>query len=468
MKNREHFEGRTPRTREEEADQALRHTVVTPAVAWGLVLFFGCTIFLVPVVQQGTEIRLHLANRPADPPGKTAAVSRLLPPYKEVFRFLTGFQKFQAIRTPGDVWRCLPRPQQIRDYENALEEASVVSAWIRPRLQYLLTGLLGAGNEQAYCGRDGWLMYRPEVDYLTGPGFLDPATLRRRAMEGKDGAPPVQPDPVKAIVQFHRQLSERGIVLVVLPVPVKPMIHPEKLSGRYTGPPEPLQNPSYSRFQEALRHTGVLLCDLAPGLAEARRCTGQPQYLEADTHWTPLAMEWAAQELARFIQMHVPLPQRPLVSYVRRAVEVDNLGDIAVMLQLPPNQRLFRRQRVRVVQIRTPTGEPWQPQGDAEILLLGDSFSNIYSLPGMGWGESAGFAEHLSAALHRPLDCIALNAGGSYAARQRLFQELARGRDRLAGKRLVIYEFAMRDLLVGDWKLLDLPHPRTRKVQCAQ
>jgi alginate O-acetyltransferase complex protein AlgJ len=37
---------------------------------------------------------------------------------------------------------------------------------------------------------------------------------------------------------------------------------------------------------------------------------------------------------------------------------------------------------------------------------------------------------------------------------------LARGNDRLAGKKLVIYEFAVRDLSGGDWKLLDLPTPK--------
>jgi hypothetical protein len=37
-----------------------------------------------------------------------------------------------------------------------------------------------------------------------------------------------------------------------------------------------------------------------------------------------------------------------------------------------------------------------------------------------------------------------------------LSNELARGRDRLAGKKLVIWEFAARELSFGNWKLLDL------------
>jgi alginate O-acetyltransferase complex protein AlgJ len=145
------------------------------------------------------------------------------------------------------------------------------------------------------------------------------------------------------------------------------------------------------------------------------------------------------------------------VAYQRRTVEVRQLGDIATMLKLPPGQQIYAPQRVEVKQVLTPSGGLWQPEPDAEILLLGDSFSNIYSLSGLGWGEAGGFAEQLSFALRRPLDCILVNAGGSYSTRQRLCQQMARGKDRLAGKRLVIWQFAMRDLLVGDWKLLDLP-----------
>ena len=37
-----------------------------------------------------------------------------------------------------------------------------------------------------------------------------------------------------------------------------------------------------------------------------------------------------------------------------------------------------------------------------------------------------------------------------------LARELARGRDRLAGKKLVVWEFATRELAFGDWKLIEL------------
>src|SRR5438270_13304994 len=48
------------------------------------------------------------------------------------------------------------------------------------------------------------------------------------------------------------------------------------------------------------------------------------------------------------------------------------------------------------------------------------------------------------------------NSDGASATREILSHELARGRDRLAGKILVIWQFATRELAFGNWKLLDM------------
>jgi alginate O-acetyltransferase complex protein AlgJ len=74
----------------------------------------------------------------------------------------------------------------------------------------------------------------------------------------------------------------------------------------------------------------------------------------------------------------------------------------------------------------------------------------------MGWGDSAGLIEQLSFELQRPMDRIVRNDNGAFATRERLARELARGHDRLAGKRVVVYQFAARELAFGDWKLVDL------------
>jgi alginate O-acetyltransferase complex protein AlgJ len=269
-------------------------------------------------------------------------------------------------------------------------------------------------------------------------------------------AAPIEPDPRSAILDLKRQLDRRKIALLIVPTPIKAMIQPEKLSRGYSGRQNVLQNPSYERFKEEIEREGVLVFDPAPILMAAKARGGQPQYLATDTHWRPEAMELAAESLKAFIMERVPLPVVPSPGYRVERSPITQLGDLAVMLGLPADQRVFPREAVSIRRILGAGGGSWQPEKTADVLVLGDSFSNVYSLGAMGWGEGGGLIEQLSYALGRPLDRITRNDNGSHATREFLAAELAKGRDRLAGKRLVIYQFAVRELAVGNWKRIDL------------
>ncbi|MBN2369962.1 MAG: hypothetical protein JXO72_05695 [Vicinamibacteria bacterium] len=346
------------------------------------------------------------------------------------------------------------------DFEDALEERSIVAAAALPGVQWALTRLLGAGNAQVVVGRKGWLYFRPAVDYLTGPGFLDPRVLDRRTAGGKAWAPPPRPNPLPAIADFAAQLAERGIGLVVIVTPVKAALHPEGLAPVLSRDVLPIENPSFAPFLDKLADLEIPAFSPAERLARTIRAKSWPQFLRTDTHWTPQAMEDAAENLVRFLARHVPLPGRNPVFYSRREVGVQGRGDLTKLLRLPDGERLFGSESVLIRPVMGPGNAPWTPDPNADVLVLGDSFTNIYSQSELGWGECAGFAEQLSYFLHRPVDKVAVNAGGPAAARERLVSMAAGGEDRLAGKRLVILQFSARELASGDWKLVDLSPAR--------
>jgi len=152
----------------------------------------------------------------------------------------------------------------------------------------------------------------------------------------------------------------------------------------------------------------------------------------------------------------VKLPPAPLQKYKTESVDVTNLGDVVVMLKLPDGQTIYRKQTVTIRQVLTAGGEFWRPDKGADVLLLGDSFTNVYSLEPLGWGSAAGLAEHLGLAMRRGVDRISRNDSGAHATREMLSLSLAKGRDRLAGKRVVIWQFAARELAIGDWKPVDM------------
>jgi len=356
-----------------------------------------------------------------------------------------------------DLFRRAPTAENLRQLEKGIEDASYAKAWVQPRLQLALTRLGRVGNKLAVVGEGGWLYYTPGVAHVGGPGFLERSVQRSREKDALDaGQEPIHADPVPAILAFQRALGKRGIRLVLLPMPDKAALEPGPLHG-HSGRGAPAHNVDYERFLGQLREAGVAVLD-------ARRSVGQEAterlFLTQDTHFAPGYMERIARDLAALVSdLHVlpPLAEPPALHAVSQPAS--RVGDLVDMLKLTDDQQLFQPQRVLVHQVQDASGTPWEPDAAGDVLLLGDSFTNIFTLEGMGWGSASGLAPHLALALGRPLDVIAQNDSGAFATRQALSRELAAGQDRLAGKRVVIWEFASRELSVGDWKPLDFPTP---------
>lgn len=433
------------RSREEIARIEVGHTTVDATTVRVLVAGFLLAIAIVPLVEVvGARVGAERA-------ASTWAQLSGLP--AEVRAHVQGMVPVAA---DAGAWRRTVLANRrvlaaLTAFERGLEEESLLGRSLRPLAQVVMTRWLGVGNERVYRGRDGWLFFRSDVEYVTGRGFLDPSQMRRRVAAASEWVDPPQPDPRRAIVQFKKDLDARGITLIVVPTPLKPGIHPERLAGRYEQGEGVLQNPSHQTFVQALQHDGVLVFDPSSALA-AERAAG-PQYLVTDTHWRPEAMELVAERLATFVAERVELPGAPPPGYRVERVEISSAGDTARMLDLPEPSALFPRESVWVRRVLQRDGGPWRPSREADVLVLGDSFANIYALESLGWGTAAGLVEQLSYALRRPVDRIVQNDEGAFATRAMLLRDPAR----LEGKRVVIYQFAVRELASGDWKLLPLP-----------
>ncbi len=421
----------------------IEHTTVSAFVVRLLMVFFLAAIAMVPIA----EVAVARVR-----PDESIAVA-----WTHLSNIPDEVRSYLARAAGSSAWQRLVSTNRIAltglsGFELALENESFIARTLRPPAQLLMTGWLGAGNERVYPGRDGWVFYRQDVEYITGPGFLDPAQIRRRVDEAPEWTDPPEPDPREAILQFKRDLEARGITLVVMPAPIKPGVHPERLARRYTGVTGVLENPSYRAFVDDLTRNGVLVFDPSPALAAARG--SGPQYLATDTHWRPETMESVAGLAGDFVLAHAALPAMADPEYRIERVEVRSRGDIARMLDLPNDAALFPPEAVWLRRVLQPDGSAWRSSREADVLLLGDSFSNIYSLESMGWGTSAGFAEQLSYSLRRPVDRLTQNDQGAFATRAML----QRDPGRLDRKRVVIYQFAVRELADGDWKVLPINH----------
>jgi alginate O-acetyltransferase complex protein AlgJ len=401
---------------EERSQHELATTDVSPRVARVMSLAFVALVAAVPLAQAAIELQTQ------------------------------GW--VQAL----DVFTRPPSRTSLHAFEEELSDRSIVKRAVQPRLQETLTAVARVGNDRAVPGAAGWLFYQPGIDYVSGPGFLDPGLLRLRAarMLDRDRIADAQPDPRVALRALQDDLSRAGIRLMLVPVPDKAALEGRRLSAALQRAGREAVNPDWPAFVSTMRETGIEVFDVPRPSGEG------PSFLEQDTHWTPGYMQSVARALARTVGPQLP-PSPSMTPWRTEPATASRVGDLVDMLRLPSGQRLYAPQRVQIERVVTQTGERWTPRTDADVLLLGDSFTNVYSDPAMGWGDSAGFAEHLSLALDRPMDVLAENGGGAAALRR----SLARpdNRSRLARKRMVIYQFAMRDLAGQHWPVVALDVP---------
>jgi alginate O-acetyltransferase complex protein AlgJ len=221
------------------------------------------------------------------------------------------------------------------------------------------------------------------------------------------------------------------------------------------GPIPVLNNAGYAEFYRDLTQYGIDVLNVWPASVK----TGEIRYLVQDTHWTPEYMESVAEIVAAHVRQFggqesasLPAPFRVIEQRVSR------VGDLVDMLKLTSTQKLYTPQTVttrRIIDERT--GKDVEADSNSDILLIGDSFTNVYSQAELGWGEGAGFAEQLAYRLGRRVDLISLNGGGAWRARS----ELARTENaqRLGRKKVIVYQFAIRNLAGENWKVVPMVTP---------
>ncbi len=419
---------------EEESQAELNSTEVRPGVArllsWGFVLL----LLGVPLSQFALE--LARGQRPA------------------------VFQIFEA--PLGGRWADLTDRRYLAAYETALEKSSPVRSWVQANLQEKMTRFLRVGNHKVVIGRNAWLFYQPGIDYASGADFLGPEALgaRMKSMTDREAERDPHPDPRPALSAFIRDLRAQGVSVLLIPVPDKAMVHPENLTTQASANAV-FNNPGYTRFVIEMEQAGAVVFNAA-SLARSTALKGRTLYLAQDTHWRPEWMGEVATAIASTVQQRFPLPEpaRPLVTTMQPEPR-RRQGDLVDMLSLPAGQTIYQPEEVTAVRvIDQATGRPLAADPESDVVLLGDSFTNIYADPGLGWGEAAGFGAHLGRALGRPLQIIAQNGAASTGARQEFLRtEQAR---RLYTKKLVIYEFTIHDLTTANWRPLPLPPQETK------
>ena len=390
-----------------------------------------------------------------------------------------------------DVFRYEPTAKNLRQFEHTLEEKSWFQQQLRPQLQRFLFATLQDTGAKGVLGRNCWLFYRPDLRYLVEPDRLEADASGLKWVQPPDRSTHRE-SVEKAILRFRDQLRERGITLVVMPVPGKPSVYPDQVTWRASGEERQFRSPTLVLL-DGLQRQGVATVDLSAVFQTARENGGLaqntgPLYLARDTHWTPLGAQIAAQAVAAKLgEMNLAPATRK--EFHTQGVTVTRWGDILDMMLIPGLRGAFAAETAECVQVLDPALGPLVPGASdrpgtycypgqqAAILVLGDSFCRIYQYPepqslgempaGATTGHtndsatkrllpgSAGFISHLALALKSPVDAIVSDGGAATDVRRKL----STNPEILEGKQVIIWEFVERDVALGSqgWQDVALP-----------
>jgi alginate O-acetyltransferase complex protein AlgJ len=295
---------------------------------------------------------------------------------------------------------------------------------------------LKAANAEVAATPDGWLFFVSDLRLLSiGKFWGEPA--RNVAPIRK----PDEADPAAAIVDFCNQLKHRGIGLLLVPVPPKAAIYPEKLVGGVDlrgDDPEPY----LTRFYDELRGNGVEVVDIAPLFLQRREGEHGPMFCRMDTHWSGDGCVLAAQAIAAKIKQSSAMRR----DFAADWKQIEFAGDLVSLLPRSAAKPAAEKIFVRVIKDKS-TGATLKPDPDSPVLLLGDSHTLVFR---DFVTEGAGLLDQLAYQTGVVPDLIGTRGSGATAVRVTLYRRSHKEPDYLEKKKTIIWCFSAREFIEAD------------------
>jgi len=169
-------------------------------------------------------------------------------------------------------------------------------------------------------GVDGWFFLSSDIRFLSVGQFWGADAAKVSRAHKTESA-----DPIPAIVDFHNELKRRGIELLLMPVPPKAAIYPEKIVPNVDLHGETAA-PFLARFYDELRKREIDVVDLAPVFLQNRADEHGPVFCKTDTHWSGLGCVLAAQTIKE--KIHEKLAGQPRKDYAAEWKETTIKGDL--------------------------------------------------------------------------------------------------------------------------------------------
>ncbi len=303
-----------------------------------------------------------------------------------------------------------------------------------------------AGSAMTVAGADGWLFLTNELRHTgAGPFWGEAARKVSRA------AKPEEADPMPAILDFKRQLDALGIGLVLVPVPPKAVVYPDKSAGLSGWVVPERVDGALGEFYAVLRAKGVRVVDLTDAFLAARG-KGEEPYCRQDSHWSGAGCELAAGQLGAMIRNEGWYGAVPRQEFQSKETTVTLSGDLREALAEGERPE---RETVRLRVVSGKDGKPVVPERGSPVVLMGDSHNLVFHAGADMHATGAGLPDQLALELGFAVDLVAVRGSGATPARINLYRNGRADAGYLKAKKLVIWCFAAREFTESQgWRLV--------------
>ena len=275
-----------------------------------------------------------------------------------------------------------------------------------------------AGDSMGIAGTDGWLFLANELRHVgVGQFWGDGAAKVSKATKPQDA------DPLPAILDFKRQLDALGIELILVPVPPKAIIYPDKVADTVAAPADgkaPARlDAVHQEFYKLLREKGVNVLDLTDDFLANRLSEEGPIYCRQDSHWSGLACNLAAKRIAGILRQKDWYQGVKQTKFEPRVASVTISGDLWSVLDEATHPE---HETLKLRTIRAPGGDTVTPDKNSPVILLGDSHNLVFQAGGDMHATGAGLADQLAYELGFAVDLLGVRGSGATPARINLYR----------------------------------------------
>jgi hypothetical protein len=294
-------------------------------------------------------------------------------------------------------------------------------------------------NVGAIGGVENWLFLTSELRFLVQGQFWGEAAAKVSRSHKPETA-----DPVPAIVDFRDQLRARGIELLLMPVPPKASIYPDKIAPAINLPPAETA-PYLRTFLEELKERGVSVIDLTEPFLQNRDSDHGPVFCKTDSHWSGFGCMLAAQAIAAGMPQDVR-PDSARREFDAAWKEIAITGDLNALLGSGGQKTGPENVAVRAVSEKG-NGAAVRPDPNSPVLVMGDSHTLVFH---DFLAERAGLIDQLAAELGYAPDLIGTRGSGATAVRISLYRRSHSDPAYLAKKKVIVWCFAAREFTESD------------------